>query len=172
MKYGSWVAGTASAAAVVALALWVDASETGRSDGGLRAEPASQESCVGSRPGPGGQAEEPDTPLDRTLARIEQLATGRHADVYTGLAIDEDTATADVWRIPSAAFQEAVCRAAEQGVTVRFHDADASRRDLDALAERIGEDMSRWDGTFQMREVGVDERGYVEVVHVEQAVLD
>jgi hypothetical protein len=35
--------------------------------------------------------------------------------------------------------------------------------DLDALAERISEDMHRWDGTFQMREVGVQEEGFVSV---------
>ncbi|CAM5613151.1 hypothetical protein SGLAM104S_02780 [Streptomyces glaucescens] len=34
MKYGSWVAGAASAAVLVGLALYVDASETGHTDGG------------------------------------------------------------------------------------------------------------------------------------------
>jgi hypothetical protein len=158
MKYGSLVAGAASAAAVVGLAWYVEASEQGHAYVDVGAAPP--ESCVGS-----GVSEEGagDTPLNRTLARIDELALGRHADVYTGLAIDEDANVADVWRIPSAAFDRAVCAAAEKGVEVRLHDADANRRDLDALAERIGEDMGRWDGTFEMREVGVNEHGYVEV---------
>ncbi|WP_329365560.1 hypothetical protein [Streptomyces sp. NBC_01483] len=44
-----------------------------------------------------------------------------------------------------------------------MHDTDANRTDLEALADRIGEDMSRWDGTFDLREVGVDEAGFVGV---------
>jgi hypothetical protein len=44
---------------------------------------------------------------------------------------------------------------------VRLHDTDANRTDLEALADRIAEDMPRWDGTFDLREVGVDEAGFV-----------
>ncbi|CAL9521828.1 hypothetical protein [Streptomyces sp. enrichment culture] len=162
MKYGRWVAGTASAAAVVGLALYVDGMRTGHTDGGLLA--TTPEVCVGRQAGSGvDERGTDDTPLYRTLARIDELAAGRHAEVYTGLVVDEDANAADVWRIPSDAFDTAVCAAAEKGVEVRLHDADASRRDLDALAERIGEDMNRWDGTFQLREVGVDEHGWVEV---------
>ncbi|MET9734913.1 hypothetical protein ABZZ79_31025 [Streptomyces sp. NPDC006458] len=165
MKYGSLAAGAASAAAVVALAVWVDADGTGRGGDGAPAESRkAARGCVGGRPGSAGTGDAPeDSPLYRTLARIDELATGRHSGVFAGLAVDEDTNAADVWRIPSTAFEEAVCAAAEQGVRVRFHDADANRRDLDALADRVGEDMSRWEGTFQMREVGVDERGYVRI---------
>ncbi|MFD5713878.1 hypothetical protein ACFWHW_26465 [Streptomyces pharetrae] len=104
-----------------------------------------------------------DTPLFRTRARIGDLAAGPHADVYTGLVVDEARAVAEVWRIPSAAFEEAVCAAAEKGVTVRFHDTDVSRTELEALAQRIGEDVNRWDGAFQLREVGIVERGVVSV---------
>ncbi|MFE6993623.1 hypothetical protein ACFVFN_36635, partial [Streptomyces pharetrae] len=75
-----------------------------------------------------------DTPLFRTRARIGDLAAGPHADVYTGLVVDEARAVAEVWRIPSAAFEEAVCAAAEKGVTVRFHDTDVSRTEWEALA--------------------------------------
>ncbi|MFD3837644.1 hypothetical protein ACFWWC_15450 [Streptomyces sp. NPDC058642] len=48
-------------------------------------------------------------------------------------------------------------------MTLRLHSTDVDRRTLDALADRISEDMYRWDGTFQLREVGVDERGFVHV---------
>ncbi|MFJ5776510.1 hypothetical protein [Streptomyces sp. NPDC093094] len=174
MKYGTLAAGAASAAAVVALAVWVDATREGQSGGGVRVAPRDPapsadglRECVGVGPGgaapDGGGGGSEDTPLYRTLARIGELAAGRHADVYTGLAVDEDRNAADVWRIPSAAFDTAVCGAAEKGVRVRLHTTDTNRTELDALAGRIGADMSRWDGAFQLREVGVDERGYVRV---------
>ncbi|OSZ56319.1 hypothetical protein OQI_33610 [Streptomyces pharetrae CZA14] len=90
MKYGSWAAGAASAAVVVGLALYIDASETGQTDGGLQVDTgapgaaASPQGCVGSRPGPGASSEgTDDTPLFRTLARVGDLAAGPHADVYT-----------------------------------------------------------------------------------------
>jgi hypothetical protein len=65
--------------------------------------------------------------------------------------------------MPSAAFDADVCGAAEKGVKLRRYDTDANRDDLDALAGRISADMHRWDGTFALREVGVDERGWVNV---------
>src|ERR671931_629034 len=40
-------------------------------------------------------------------------------------------------------------------------DTDVSGRTLAALSDRIGDDMHRWDGTFEMREVAADERGFV-----------
>ena len=177
MKNRSWIAAAiATAGVVLGAALYIDALETGHTDGGLRADPrgvapsASPSptagkggKCVGSRPGPSGSdGESPDdTPLYRTLDRIDRLAAGRHSAVYTGMSVDEAHNAADVWRIPSAAFDADVCEAAEKGVTVRLHAADANRKDLDALADRIADDMKRWDGTFDMREVGVDERGFV-----------
>lgn len=43
------------------------------------------------------------------------------------------------------------------------HDADAGRADLDALAARISADMNRWDGTFKLHRVVVDDSGFVSV---------
>ncbi|MBC2907367.1 DUF6281 family protein [Streptomyces cupreus] len=122
--------------------------------------------CVGTRPAPtaSGTDDNPDdTPLYRTLDHIDRLAAKRYAQSFTGLSVDQDASAADLYRIPSADFDEAVCEGAEKGVTVRIHDTDANRKDLDALAERISADMNRWDGTFQLREVGVDEQGWVHV---------
>ncbi|MFE6335078.1 DUF6281 family protein [Streptomyces sp. NPDC057798] len=127
---------------------------------------AATDECVGTRPAPtaSGTDDTPDeTPLYRTLDHIDRLAGKRYAGSFTGLSLDEDDSEADLYRIPSAAFDKAVCDAAEQGVTVRIHDTDVNREDLDALAARISEDMSRWDGTFELREVAVDERGWVHV---------
>ncbi|MEU6141585.1 hypothetical protein ABZ848_14605 [Streptomyces sp. NPDC047081] len=120
--------------------------------------------CVGTRP----VASLPDTtdgsPLERVLAHIDKLARQQpYAAVFTGLSVDEDRQTADVWRIPSGAFDDEVCGSAVKGVTVRLHDTDVDRRTLDRLSDRIADDIKRWDGTFDMREVGVDERGFVHV---------
>ncbi|WP_427921880.1 hypothetical protein [Streptomyces sp. cg40] len=119
--------------------------------------------CVGTRPVDSlPHAYDDDSPLERVVARIDKLAhADRYTAVYTGLSLDEDSKSVDVWRVPSAAFDAEVCGGVVKGVTVRLHGADVDRRTLDALAERIGDDMRRWDGTFQMREVGVDERGFV-----------
>ncbi|WP_251829288.1 hypothetical protein [Streptomyces sp. ATCC 21386] len=104
-----------------------------------------------------------DTPLDRTLSYVDDLVTGRHAPIYTGMAVDEDEVSLDVYRIPSAPFDEAVCEAAEKGVTVRLHDRDINERDLNKILDRVSEDMSRWDGTFSLREAGLDGTGFVQV---------
>ncbi|MGX9888538.1 hypothetical protein [Streptomyces sp. NPDC002276] len=124
--------------------------------------------CVGTRPVDSlphaYDDDSPLEPLERVVARIDKLAHAhRYAAVYTGLSLDEDSKSVDVWRVPSAAFDDDVCGGVVKGVTVRLRGSDVDRRTLDALAERIGDDMSRWDGTFQMREVGVDERGFVQV---------
>ncbi|MDV9169664.1 hypothetical protein R6V09_05875 [Streptomyces sp. W16] len=124
--------------------------------------------CVGTRPVDSLPSAYDDNsplePLERVVARIDKLAhADRYAAVYTGLSLDEDSKSVDVWRVPSAAFDAEVCGSVVKGVTVRLHDADLDRKTLDALSERVGDDMSRWDGTFRMREVGVDERGFVRV---------
>lgn len=124
--------------------------------------------CVGTRPVDSlphaYDDDSPLEPLERVVARIDKLAHAhRYAAVYTGLSLDEDSKSVDVWRVPSAAFDDEVCEGVVKGVTVRLHGTDVDRRTLDALADRLGDDMKRWDGTFQMREVGVDERGFVQV---------
>ncbi|MFF4276404.1 hypothetical protein [Streptomyces sp. NPDC001536] len=169
-----WIAAAvATAGVVVGAALYIDELETGHTDGGLldgarkgavAAAPSApaEDWCVGTRPAP-PDADPDVTPLDRTVIRIDKLVAGAHSAVFTGLGVDEDKNAADVWRIPSEPFDTAACDAAEKGVKLRLHPADVDRKTLDALADRISEDMYRWDGTFQMREVGVDERGFVRV---------
>ena len=104
-----------------------------------------------------------DTPLQRTLNYVDKIAYGRYSDIFTGLEVDEERSGVSIHRIPSASFDAAVCAAAEKGVTVRLYDTDINEADITALADRISEDMSRWDGTFQLREVGQDGRGHVRV---------
>ncbi len=125
--------------------------------------------CHGTQPKGGGTGDsgdggpEDDTPMYRTLGHVDKLVTGRYAAVYTGLVLDEDEASLDIYRIPSKPFDTAVCGAAEKGVTVRLHDRDINERDLNALLDRVGEDMTRWDGSFTMREVGLDGTGLIAV---------
>ncbi|CCK28279.1 putative secreted protein [Streptomyces davaonensis JCM 4913] len=193
-------AAVATAGVVTGVGLWIDALETGHADddgsrGTVAAQPKTSK-CVGTKPATTAVDNPDDTPLYRLLDDIDRLGQNRFAHSFTGLSVDEDDNAADLYRIPSASFDDAVCDAAEKGVTVRIHDTDTSRADLDALAGRISEDMNRWDGTFQLREVGVDARGWVSVgvddpdtaepvlhdtfgderhirvVHVEQAHLD
>lgn len=179
MRNRSWIAAAlATAGVVLGAALYIDALETGHTDGGLldapRASagspsPTTGDQCVGTRPVgglpgfPGAEGGTDDTPLYRTLAYIDLDARPRHTAVYTGLSVDESHNTLKIWRIPSADFDADICGAAEKGVRIRLYDTDVTRKHLDALADRISEDMNRWEGTFQMREVGVDERGFVHV---------
>jgi hypothetical protein len=92
---------------------------------------------------------------------VDKLVTGRYSALHTGLVLGEDEASMDIYRIPSKPFDTAVCDAAEKGVTIRLHDRDINEKDLTALLDRISEDMTRWDGTFDMREAGLDGTGHL-----------
>ncbi|MDX3066592.1 hypothetical protein PV518_31190 [Streptomyces sp. ND04-05B] len=156
--------------AAVALAVLALGGLQGSAAGAQTTEAVSSPSttCHGTRP-EGSLAghirpETPaETPLDRTLTYVDELVAGAHADVFTGLVVDEDGVAMDLYRMPSAALDKAVCDAAEQGVTVRLHDRDINERDLNALLARVSEDMTRWDGTFDLREVGLDGTGRVQI---------
>ena len=163
MRNRSWiVAAVATAGVVLGATLYAHELETGHADVYVAAPKAPKASapdqCVGTLP-----TRDDNSPMYRLAGHIDALAVGAYAAVYTGLSVDDKTQTLDVWRIPSARFDAAVCGAALKGVTVRLHDSDVSRKSLDKLSDRIGDDMKRWDGTFRMREVGVDERGFVRV---------
>ncbi|MDN3028848.1 hypothetical protein [Streptomyces sp. S.PB5] len=162
-----WIAAAVvTAGVVVGAALYIDELETGHADVDVVASgshsPPAEDWCIGTRPAP-PDADPEEPPLERTLVRLDKLTAGEHSAVFTGMSVDEDANAADVWRIPDDLFDAAVCDAAEKGVKLRLHPADVDRKTLDALADRISEDMYRWDGTFQLREVGVDERGFVRV---------
>ena len=152
-------AGTAVAGAVLALG-----ALQGASAGAQTVEDVSSSAkvCAGTRPE--GSLDGPaETPLDRTLSQVNEMAHDRYSDVFTGLEVDEEGSDLSVHRMPSASFDAAVCATAEKGVTVRLYDTDIIEAGITALADRISEDMNRWDGTFQLREVGPDGRGHVHV---------
>ncbi|MFG2782844.1 hypothetical protein ACGFY7_34045 [Streptomyces prunicolor] len=174
MRNRSWiVAAVATAGVVLGAALYAHELESGHADVDVAATRVSKVSkvskvsapgrCVGTRPVGSLPIRDDNSPMYRLAGHIDALAVGAYAAVYTGLSVDDRTQTLDVWRIPSARFDAAVCGAALKGVTVRLHDSDVSRKSLDKLSDRIGDDMKRWDGTFRMREAGVNERGFVRV---------
>ncbi|MEV0218236.1 hypothetical protein [Streptomyces sp. NPDC050704] len=170
MKKLSSTKGATGAAITAALALGTLQGSAAGSVGGESASTSTSASptvCVGTQPvrslpGPGTEVGPPDsTPLYRVLAYVDRTARARHSTVFTGLSVDDGDRAADVYRIPSKAFDADICGAAEKGVTVRLHDTDISQVDLDALAARISADMDRWNDTFQLRAVGVDSAGFV-----------
>ncbi|MEV6502092.1 hypothetical protein [Streptomyces prunicolor] len=177
MRNRSWIAAAvATAGVVLGATLYAHELETGHADVDVAAPKASKvpevskvpkvsapERCVGTRPVGGLPTRDDNSPMYRLAGHIDALAAGSYAAVYTGLSVNDKTQTLDVWRIPSTRFDADVCGAALKGVTVRLHDSDVSRKSLDKLSDRIGDDMKRWDGTFRMREVGVNERGFVRV---------
>ncbi|MGW0627774.1 hypothetical protein [Streptomyces sp. NPDC002758] len=161
-----WVGVALAVVAVaVAVALTVHGLRNlGADDGaGLRTKGDAGTECVGTRPVSSLPDPHGETAALRLVMRIDQVVPRHHPDVFTGLAVDEDDQAADVWRIPSDAFDTEICDLAVRGTTVRLHDTDVNRKTLDALSDRVVADMKRWDGTFAMREVGVDERGFVRV---------
>ncbi|MDG5801539.1 hypothetical protein P9869_02430 [Streptomyces ossamyceticus] len=155
--------GTSAAGAVLALAALQGSGAGAQTVADVSPSPATV--CHGTRP----EGSLPDlglpddTPLQRTLNHVDKIAYGRYAEKFTSMAVDEEGSSADVYRIPSASFDAAVCGIAEKGVTLRLHDTDINEEGLTAIVDRISEDMGRWDGTFQLREVGHDGRGHVSI---------
>jgi hypothetical protein len=154
MKKRSRIRETAAVVAASAVALVTVQGSSAVAGGG-----ESPTVCVGSRPV--GSLPGPEPSVFRVLAYIEKRGETRYRSVFTGLSVDEDQRTADVYRIPSRAFDADICAHAEKGVRVRVHDTDVTERRLDALAEQIGDDMNRWDGRFDLRSVGPDPEGFV-----------
>ncbi|MGW0844863.1 hypothetical protein ACWD26_32970 [Streptomyces sp. NPDC002787] len=132
------------AIAAVAVAVLALGGLQGSTAGAQTVEAVSSPSttCHGTQPKGGGTGDsgdggpEDDTPMYRTLGHVGKLVTGRYAAVHTGLVLDEDEASVDIYRIPSKPFDTAVCEAAEKGVTVRLHDRDINENDLNALLDR------------------------------------
>ncbi|WP_328670451.1 hypothetical protein [Streptomyces sp. NBC_00328] len=166
MKKRSRIRETAAVVAASAVALVAVQGSSAAAGGG-----ESPTVCVGTRPV--GSLPGPEPSLFRVLAYIEKRGETRYRSVFTGLSVDEDRRTADVYRIPSRAFDADICAHAEKGVRVRVHDTDVTARRLDALVERIGgDDMSRWDDRFDLRSVGPDPSGFVHIGVDDPATAD
>ncbi|GAA3788362.1 hypothetical protein ACFS5L_20660 [Streptomyces phyllanthi] len=146
-------AATGTVITVLALGVLQGAGAAGADSGN---EPA--DTCVGKQAeGPKGSAPD-DRPLYRALAYIENAAK-EHRGIFTGLAVDDETGTAHVYRVPgeeAEGFDADICGAAEKGVTVRLYDTEVAQRELEALVDRISDDMERWEGDFSIWSIGLD----------------
>ncbi|MFE2533261.1 hypothetical protein [Streptomyces sp. NPDC059371] len=115
--------------------------------------------CVGTRPThslPGRESS-----LLRVTIYIDKQGASRYRSVFTSVSVDEHRNTVTVYRIPSKAFDADICGHAEKGVKVRIHDSDVTRRQLNTMVDRVGDDMDRWDGRFALYTVGLDGSGHV-----------
>jgi hypothetical protein len=87
----------------------------------------------------------PSTPakLEAAIDRIDRGGRGEFADSYAGLEVDQDKARAIVYRIPSAAFDQFIRRAAEDTCIV-VRDAAHSATDLAFWHDRVLADLAFW----------------------------
>jgi len=159
----------AVAAVVAATAVTLGALQGASADAGTDTGSGGAGVCVAAQAvGSRVQQDPGSAALFRVVDRVEKIATARYSAVFTGLALDQKHQAVDVYRIPSTAarpshFDADVCRAAEGDVTLRLHDTAVNATYLNDLTDRISADMHRWDGTFELREVGPDVHGFVRV---------
>jgi len=87
----------------------------------------------------------PATPakLDAVMARIDQAGRGDFADSYAGQQVDQGRVRAIVYRVPSAAFDDFIRRAAEDTCIV-VRDAAHSAVDLAYWHDRVLADLAYW----------------------------
>ncbi|MGK5679358.1 hypothetical protein [Actinoplanes sp. URMC 104] len=89
--------------------------------------------------------EMPVTPADLEAAmnRIEQGGRTEFPDSYAGLEVDQENAHAVVHRVPSAAFDDFIRRAAENTCIV-VRDAAHTAADLAVWHDRVLADLDYW----------------------------
>jgi hypothetical protein len=118
---------------------------------GACGEPADQDTASGSgwstlgcEPGRLPQSATTTPPaLQDAMDRIERAGRAEHADSFAGLEVDQARARAIVYRVPSAAFDEAVREAA--GTTcIVVRDAAHSARELAVWHDRVLADLQYW----------------------------
>ncbi|MEV4344142.1 hypothetical protein AB0J83_06660 [Actinoplanes sp. NPDC049596] len=87
----------------------------------------------------------PATPakLEAAMDRIDRGGRGEFADSYAGLEVDQELVRAIVYRVPSAAFDQFIRRAAEDSCIV-VRDADHSATDLAFWHDRVLADIQFW----------------------------
>ncbi|MFG1989425.1 hypothetical protein ACGFJ7_05500 [Actinoplanes sp. NPDC048988] len=87
----------------------------------------------------------PATPakLEAAMDRIDRGGRTEFADSYAGLEVDQQRVRAIVYRVPSAAFDQFIRRAAEDACIV-VRDADHSATDLAFWHDRVLADIQFW----------------------------
>ncbi|XVU24903.1 hypothetical protein ACQPZJ_48185 [Actinoplanes sp. CA-054009] len=87
----------------------------------------------------------PSTPaaLEAAMDRVDRGGRAEFADSYAGLEVDQKQVRAIVYRVPSAAFDQFIRRAAENACIV-VRDADHSATDLAFWHDRVLADIQFW----------------------------
>jgi hypothetical protein len=87
----------------------------------------------------------PVTPagLDSVINRIDAAGKGGFAASFAGVEVDQERVRAIVYRVPSAAFDDFVRRAAEDACVV-VRDAAHSTKDLAVWHDRVLADLPYW----------------------------
>ena len=87
----------------------------------------------------------PRTPagLDPVINRIDAAGKGEFAASFAGIEVDQERVRAIVYRVPSAAFDDFVRKAAEDACVV-VRDAAHSTQDLAAWHDRVLADLPYW----------------------------
>ncbi|MCA2213790.1 hypothetical protein [Jidongwangia harbinensis] len=83
--------------------------------------------------------------LAAAMARIEEGGRADFADSYAGLEVNQEHVRAVVYRVPSAAFDDFIRRAAED-TCVLVRDAAHARAELVGWQERVAADLDAWAG--------------------------
>jgi hypothetical protein len=81
--------------------------------------------------------------LAAAMDRIDRAGRRDHPDSYAGLEVDQRLVRAVVWRVPSAAFDDVVRRAAADAC-VEVRDAPHGLAELTAWHDRIVADLPAW----------------------------
>jgi hypothetical protein len=94
-----------------------------------------------------GRVTMPLTPpeLDAAMARIDRAGREQHPGSYAGLEVDQAYVRAIVYRVPSAAFDDAIRYAAEDACVV-VRDAPHALTELTAWHDRLVADLPYWTG--------------------------
>jgi hypothetical protein len=87
----------------------------------------------------------PVTPakLDSVINRIDATGKSEFAASFAGIEVDQERVRAIVYRVPSAAFDDFVRKAAEDACVV-VRDADHSTKDLAVWHDRLLADLPYW----------------------------
>ncbi|SNY05520.1 hypothetical protein [Paractinoplanes atraurantiacus] len=87
----------------------------------------------------------PATPAELSAAmdRVDRGGRTEFADSYAGIEVDQERVRAIVYRVPSAAFDQFIRRAAENACIV-VRDADHSATDLAFWHDRVLADIQFW----------------------------
>jgi hypothetical protein len=143
------------------------AKQSQRSDPPLRTE-----GCAASASAPASAAAVNHTELNLVAERIQPHAQDAFADVFAGVEVTPDSDRVRVYRKPSAPFDDWI-RKAFAPDCIEVLDAAHSAKELNALVDRINEDMRYWaDQGIEITELGAKLDGSGLIVGVDPEDVD